>query len=182
MNLVSHITSADIKETFESKYNTEVFGRVAVRAVLLNEKNQVALMHISKFHAYKLPGGGVDDEENLEKAFKREVLEETGYSCEIEGELGFVVEERAPREDLTHVDLKGMIQISFCYLAKAIQFVGVELTDEEAEKGFELVWVDSIDEAIQLIKMSYKDIEDAKFMSLRDEAILQKANAILPKI
>lgn len=179
MKLLSKIDSSDIKKAFESKYNTEVFGRIAVRAVLLNEKNQIALMHIAKFDAYKLPGGGVDDEENLEKAFKREVLEETGYSCEITSELGFVVEERGKRNDRVNFDLDEMIQVSFCYLAKSLEFVGIDLTEEEAEKGFELVWIDSVDKAIELIKKSYKDIEDAKFMCLRDDSILRRVKEIM---
>ena len=174
MNLLGHITSQDIKESFETKYNKDIFGGIAVRAVLLNESSQIGLMHIQKFDAYKLPGGGVDDEENLLKAFEREIVEETGYKSAIINELGFVVEERDSRNDLS-----GMIQISFCYLAKANEFIGVELTEEEAEKGFELIWVESIEKAIDLIKGSYKDVEDAKFMSLRDESILRKAKEIL---
>ncbi len=40
-------------------------NRVAVRAVLFDNDENVALMHVSKEEYYKLPGGGVEEDEEL---------------------------------------------------------------------------------------------------------------------
>lgn len=174
MKLLSFITPEDLGESFISKYNTSIFGRIAVRAVLLNDKNQIALMHIANYDGYKLPGGGVDDEENIVKAFEREIQEETGYECDIINEIGMTVEKRDGNGNNDE-----MVQVSLCYIAKATKFVGDNLMEDEKESGFELVWIDTVDEALDLIKSSYKDVEDAKFMSLRDESILIKAKELM---
>ncbi len=50
----------------------------AVRAVILKD-NELFLMHLKSSNTYVLPGGSVDEDENLETALRREVLEETGY-------------------------------------------------------------------------------------------------------
>ena len=40
---------------------------------------KLCILHYEKTHRYTLPGGGVEENESLEDAIKREVLEETGY-------------------------------------------------------------------------------------------------------
>jgi ADP-ribose pyrophosphatase YjhB (NUDIX family) len=170
MKLLSFITPEDLKPQFESKYNTEVFGRIAARGVLINEKKEIGLMYIAKFDSYKLPGGGVDDEENIVKALEREMIEETGYKTEIIQELGMTVERRSGDEEKGEI-----VQVSLNYLVKPLELVGVNLTEKEKDEGFKLTWVENIDKAIELIRNSYKNIEDLRYISLRDESILIKA-------
>ena len=45
-------------------------------------------MYAEKFGLYSLPGGGIDDGEDVLTALKREILEETGCTCGSIAELG----------------------------------------------------------------------------------------------
>ena len=70
--------------------------RVIARAVLLNEKNEVALNKLydddmfGHRDYYETPGGGKKVNETIRQACLRELLEETGYEVEIIKELGMV--------------------------------------------------------------------------------------------
>lgn len=107
--------------------------RVAARAVLLDEKGLMALLHIRKWGAYTLPGGGVEADETLEDALVRELREETGCQAVIQRPLGCVRENRS-QHDFT--------QESYYYLA----FVkgekdALQLTPGEIEEGTEVIWL-----------------------------------------
>ena len=142
--------------------------RRAARAVLTNDIGQVAMMHFSKTGSYKLPGGGIDEGESIEAALRREVREETGYEITDIRELGVVEEDRY---------YCGMHQISYCFTARAGQFVGTELTEKEAARGMELVWMNSIEEAIAAVESNSITEDDDRIghemMKLREVAILR---------
>lgn len=150
------------------------FIRVAARAVLLNDKNQIAVMYFTNTGSYKLPGGGVDEGEEIETALRREVREETGYEITDIQPIGRVEEDRY---------YYGMHQTSWCFTARATEFTGVELTPKEAKRGMTLQWVDSFDEAIAKVESSSQVDEDASpigliMMKLRDVAILRQAQKL----
>lgn len=111
--------------------------RVAVRAVVLNDNNEIALINFASTNTSKLPGGGVDEGEVLEAALKREIMEEIGYEiAEIVGEIGMVDESRY------HSNLH---QISYCYIVRVGRFIGTNPTVGEREKGIETKWFPDID-------------------------------------
>jgi 8-oxo-dGTP diphosphatase len=97
-------------------------------AVILGDRNQVAVMHTAQ--GYFLPGGGADPGESPEATLQREILEECGYAVEIVRQLGFAVE---------YVFAKGegfvAKQCTF-FLAK----LGTRLT-QPAEDDHQLVWL-----------------------------------------
>lgn len=66
-------------ESFEKNYKL----RKAARAVILNEKGQIAYQFLTRPHLHKLPGGGVDAGETIEEGLRREVREEVGYTNRI---------------------------------------------------------------------------------------------------
>lgn len=144
--------------------------RQAMRAVLLNNKGQVALMHIGRHNIYKLPGGGVDEGESLEQAFIREMLEETGCHAEIRQELGITIEQR---------DQWKMFQVSYSFLANATKVQDISLTEEELEEQFSIVWVDDIDKAIELVSDNQPTQYDQRYMSRRDLEILKEAKSAI---
>ena len=60
--------------------------RKTVRAIVVNDKNEIALLHIKgkdrfgdRDH-YETPGGGIQDNESPLDALKREINEEIGYT------------------------------------------------------------------------------------------------------
>ena len=66
--------------------------RIAVRAVIMHE-NQITLAYLQKNHEFKFPGGGVEINETLEDALKREVKEEIGARVKsIKCKIGVVAE------------------------------------------------------------------------------------------
>lgn len=89
-----HIARTVIKETsdkdFDPEYNLQInredyHVRKAARGIV-SHNGKIALLHVTKYNYHKLPGGGVEEGEMYEEAFKREVLEETGCECIVEDE------------------------------------------------------------------------------------------------
>ena len=71
------ITDSFVFRQGEPQYISRI-SRYGARGILLNAKKQVALMYMRNKGLYKLPGGGIDENETKEEAFTREVKEETG--------------------------------------------------------------------------------------------------------
>lgn len=161
-------------DVFPGAANQDPVGfahRVAARAVVLDNKGRVALLHVARDNYYKLPGGGVEPDEDLALALERELLEEIGCRAEIVAEIGTVIEYR---------DEWQMIQTSYCYLARQIGEQGsTALTEYEQERGFKTVWAANIDEAIRLLEGCKPADYGGNFMRRRDEAVLRAAKTLL---
>jgi len=141
--------------------------RKAARAVVFDENKSIALLHATKNHYYKLPGGGIETGEDNEIALKRECLEEIGCNVEIIGELGSTIEYRK------QFNLK---QTSYCYIAKLVGEKGIpSLEQDEIEEGFETVWLPPED-ALNKVKESKPTIYEGPYMVSRDTALLEEFN------
>lgn len=57
--------------------------RNGARGIVIRQDGKIAIFYKSNKKQYKLPGGGIENNETPEIAFKREVLEETGCNVEI---------------------------------------------------------------------------------------------------
>lgn len=147
----------------------EYVSRHASRGVLINNELQVAMMEMTMLKLYKLPGGGVEEGEDNEGAFLREIREETGFDAIIIRELGYIDE---------HKNRNDFMQRSFCYIAKAVDLPGdVSLTESEIHLGMQVKWMqikDAINHMINLVN----NCEDysANFMLKRDLIILDEAD------
>lgn len=143
--------------------------RGAARAVLLDDSGQVYLLNVSKHGYHKLPGGGIDDGEDIKQALERELMEEVGCKAEIQAELGTVIEYR-------NYDDGGLEQTSYCYLAKQVgEQVASALEEGELAEGMFEVKGKSIDDAIALLSQDKPDNLEGKFIQKRDLAFLQAA-------
>lgn len=142
--------------------------RYAVRAVIFDENGCVPLLHAGVRDYYKLPGGGVDDNEDLHTALKRELEEEIGSRAKIVHELGKVLEWK---------DSECLKQVSFCYMATLQGDKGIpRFTENELAEGFEVVWATDIKQALSLVEMAVdRDDIEVSFMTTRDSAILRTA-------
>jgi len=89
--LFNEIYYRDNKEFIDLE-NGNIIFRNAVRAVIIN-KNNLLMAHLEKTNVYKFPGGGKNDNETIEEALKREVLEEVGYNVKnIYEKIGKIIE------------------------------------------------------------------------------------------
>lgn len=144
--------------------------RRAARGILV-WGNKIALLNVTKHHYHKLPGGGIEDGETNEEAFKREILEEAGAKCEIKDYAGVTIEYREEEK---------LLQISHVFLAEVIGEPGeVKFERNEQDEGFKLEWipVERIQEVLNQDKPS--NYEGSKFICRRDEAIINFYNKCL---
>jgi 8-oxo-dGTP pyrophosphatase MutT (NUDIX family) len=171
MELLRTISEKEIYPDYDSKGGENKY-RKAVRAIVFDDENKVALINVSKHDYYKLPGGGAESFESDQEALNRECLEEIGCKAKITQEVGRVFE---------HRDKINSDQESFCYIAKIDGAKGrPKLEPGELEDGFKALWV-SIDEAIKLVKNSKPGpgTYDGRFIIVRDEIFLRKAKEII---
>lgn len=146
-------------------------SRKASRGVVLDEKDEVYLLHVTTHNYHKLPGGGIDEGEDKVKAMKRECLEEIGCSIKDIAELGEIVEYR---------DQFKLVQTSYCYLArKTGKQVATSLEEGEITEGHDEVKAKNIKEAIEILEKDRPNNYEGKFIRKRDLAIL-KAASVLP--
>lgn len=171
MNLIGKISDIDIGEEEIVCENPNT--RTAVRVILINDDNKIAILHKKNKNEYKLVGGGVDEGESYEEALKRETLEESGCKIEILSELGYIEEYRGK------MNFK---QFSYVYVAKVIEDTKVlHLTQKEIDEGSEICWFKPI-EALQKISECYDKVKASEYSSVystkiiikRDMFILQK--------
>ena len=111
------------------------------RAVVFDNENKIAILYVEAFDFPKLPGGGVEEGEDLEQTLRRECLEEIGCEIEIIQEIGEVIEYR---------EEKKMLQNAFCFLARVVGEKGVShFTETEIKQGVEIKWL-PIDEVLKM--------------------------------
>lgn len=165
MKLIREITEKDItnKETYEEiSYKI----RKASRAVVFNEENKIAILNVSNDNYHKLPGGGIERDEDIITALRRELIEEVGVEVDVLDELGMIIEYR---------DNFKQLQISYCYLCKVVgEYQETSFTEEEKNNGFILEWV-SLNEAISILEKDNPEKYMGKFIRERDLEFLKNA-------
>jgi 8-oxo-dGTP diphosphatase len=169
MKLLLTIKEQDIEPQAPVVDTSNFKEREAARAVLLDSDGQVYLLNVSRHGYHKLPGGGVDEGEEIKQALEREILEEVGCNTEIVAELGMIVEFRDYEDG-------GLKQTSYCYLAKQVgEQIDSALEEGELEEGMFEVKSKSIDEAITLLSNDKPDNLEGKFIQRRDITFLKAA-------
>lgn len=146
--------------------------RKAVRTILFNEEGKIAILHKKNKNEYKLIGGGIEDNETIEEALRREVSEEAGCKIKDIVELGYVKELRT---------INNFMQISYIFISKVEKNKNeLNLTKQEKEEGAELCWflpeiaLKHIKECYdKLIPSKYSNLYNSKMVIKRDELILE---------
>ena len=151
------------KEILGTEGFSDAKPRITARAIVKTRDERYALMYARKYDLYSLPGGGVEGEEAVTEALKREVFEETGCSCDSIEPLGYVEENRA------HCDYT---QISYYYVVTTdCNDLAPSLTEAEAGNGTEVGWY-SLEEVYDRIAGACHTTNQRKFLQARDLAAL----------
>ena len=143
--------------------------RQAARAIIFDGP-KVALIHVRNDGYYMLPGGGVEDGEGIPAALAREVYEELGCDVVVGVEVGKII---------TYLDRWKNKQVDYCFTARFVPLnVPRELTDFEAEAGYDIVWAADLDEAIELVRRAKPIARDGFMIQERDATFLESVKAM----
>ncbi len=139
--------------------------RLTARAIVKNLDGLYAVMYADKFKLHSLPGGGVENGEDVLTALRREVNEETGCVCDEVRELGIVTENRASLD---------YTQINYYYVVTTTHAPGENhLTEAEQANRTVVKWC-PFDEMVRLIQGQEFDRVQGKYLKARDVAALQE--------
>ncbi|MDQ1300067.1 MAG: 8-oxo-dGTP diphosphatase [Patescibacteria group bacterium] len=153
---------SDVAATFKT--------RTAARAVILDSEGNIAMLAVTKDGYHKLPGGGVDEGEDLSTALARECMEEVGCEIRVLEEIGTVLE---IRKNFC------LVQDSHAWLAKLEGEKGTpDFTESELSRGFEIRWM-PITEAKRLLNEERSDDYESQYIVIRDLAILEEAERLI---
>lgn len=173
MKKIATLHEKDIYPGKQPVKNIEYADRITGKAIVLDVENNIALVGNKLNEFLLLPGGGVDDGENIQTGIIRECMEETGFAINILDEVGCVDDYR-PR-DKKHC-------ISYCYTARVVgNKVETNHTENETEIGMYTKWV-TLDEAFGIFKKQKIELESGKvafyntgFNIIRDLLFLEEA-------
>lgn len=140
---VSRITDENVGQDSTGEDPSNFEEKEGARAILTNEKGQIALIHAVNKGWYKLPGGGREKDELIYQCLERELLEETGYKVKDIEPLGVEINVRSQWR---------MIGKAFLFACKTDKFIGKQPMADEIEDGDTLEWFDSFDEAIRALE------------------------------
>jgi len=151
-------------------------NRIAVRAVIING-NSITMAYLKKNNEYKFPGGGVNQNETMEEALKREIKEEIGASLKlIKRKLGIVTEYDKQDEDKNE------------YFRMESHYYEVEIDSEireqeldEYEKELEYVMkVVNIEDALNTNRNTMNEVTKYKTKWIKRETlVLEKIKEIV---
>lgn len=147
-------------------------SRITARAIVKNQDGLYAVMYADKFKLHSLPGGGVEDGEDVLTTLRREVYEETGCVCDEIQELGIVSENRASLD---------YTQINHYFVVTTTHTPGENhLTELELDSRTVVKWV-VFDELVRLINDQKFDRVQAKYLKARDVVALREYAKVFTK-
>ncbi len=146
------------------------FLRLATRAIVVRN-GKILMLYTARYDDYSLPGGGVDDGEDIIVGLMRELQEETGAQ-NIRNIIPFGVYEEfrpwyKPEYDTVHMR-------SYCYFCDIDEELGeTQFESYEVTNGMKPVWL-SIDDAIAHNEHTLAN-SDKKGLSVERELFLLRA-------
>lgn len=159
-----------IKNIIDAHDDCGEFSERVVGKCILLRNNTIALTANDVHDFNLLPGGGINKEEDLYSGVKRECEEETGFKINIIKSLGTTSDFRKRRCKK---------YITTCVVAEAAEYVGEKLTNEEADIGFEIIWLEKekilplMEEQVKLVQENNVEFYNTKFNIVRDYLFLK---------
>ncbi|MBY8035369.1 NUDIX domain-containing protein [Vibrio fluvialis] len=141
-----------------------ILQRKAARAIVLDGED-ILMRYTERYHDYTLPGGGVDEGEDILQGMVRELEEETGaQNIHNIKPFGLYEEFRPWYKD----DADVMHMVSYCFTCKIDRELGD--TNYEIKNGMKPVWI-NIRDAITHNELTMAESEK-KGMSIERETFL----------
>ncbi|MCU4676039.1 NUDIX domain-containing protein [Catenovulum sp. 2E275] len=147
----------------------KLFKRRATRAIVLKGES-ILMLYTQRYHDYSLPGGGLDEGEDMIAGFCRELAEETGAQNIRNIQPFGLYEEYRPwhKPEFDSVNM-----LSYCFSCEIDdELAATQLEDYEIKNGMRPVWMNiyqAIEHNEQTIKNSSK-----KGLSIERETFLLK--------
>ncbi len=169
MKLLGILNPENVTEDEVAKYPV----RNSARAIVCDREGNIGILNVTKRNYHKLPGGGIEEGEDVFSALKRECKEELGCDIKVRGEVGQIIEYRK---------IFQLTQNSFCYLANLVGEKGEpSLTQEEIENGFKVQWF-PIEEVMSVLASDQpQNDEGSLYIVPRDRIFLEAAKEQLAK-
>lgn len=144
-----------------------ILQRKAARAIVLDGED-ILMLYTERYHDYTLPGGGVDEGEDILQGMVRELEEETGaQNIHNIKPFGLYEEFRPWYKD----DADVMHMVSYCFTCKIDRELGdTNYEDYEIKNGMKPVWINICD-AITHNELTMAESEK-KGMSIERETFL----------
>jgi ADP-ribose pyrophosphatase YjhB (NUDIX family) len=173
---MTHLAQLKDKDIFPDKEVAEVLEwvpRTTVKIVIKNSEGKVALVTNPIHNCFLLPGGGVDDGEEIFAAADRESREEAQCAITSMIALGTIEEFRA--RDKKHYETHGVF-------AEVLEKITDDLrTDEEKKNELTVVWLTK-DEVVKkfaeqetLLRAGKIDFYNTAFNIVRDHLFFTEA-------
>lgn len=145
-----------LTEFYDDEYENNGFisSRVTARALLFNDRGEMALIHIKGQDSFgvrdhfETPGGGVEKNENYQEALVREIQEEVGVNATINDYLGLVI---------NRYNLINVITAHHFFVASVAEKSVKNLTEHEAELFAEVVWMKP-EKWVEVLKKPVSDV------------------------
>jgi len=150
----------------------KIISRNAVRAIILKE-NTVLMVFLGKTNEFKFPGGGIEGNETIEEALKREVLEEVGYNViKIGKKIGIITEYGIALDDKNNI----FKMVSEYYIVNIdYNQINQKLDNYEKELLFKPCWAE-IEEAYKTNKVIIDNKCDSTPWIKRETRVLEILN------
>ncbi|EKO3416020.1 NUDIX hydrolase [Vibrio fluvialis] len=144
-----------------------ILQRKAARSIVLDGED-ILMLYTERYHDYTLPGGGVDEGEDILQGMVRELEEETGaQNIHNIKPFGLYEEFRPWYKD----DADVMHMVSYCFTCKIDRELGdTNYEDYEIKNGMKPVWI-NIRDAITHNELTMAESEK-KGMSIERETFL----------
>jgi len=128
-----------IHPSIDSIDSKSFWERPATRGIIV-KNNEILLLYTERYDDFSLPGGGVDDGEDIIEGLKRELSEETGAQ-NIREVIPFGKYEEYRQCTRTEFDL--VFITSYCYLCKIDDELGATKYESyEKKNGMTPRWID----------------------------------------
>lgn len=141
MNLLQTFNEEHVTEEELQQFRT----RRAIRGIIFDNDNNVALLSVNNGAYYQLPGGGVEDTETYPEGVIRECKEETGCDVTVLQYIGTILEYRKQRKQCNE---------SWGYTVRVVGEKGAPILvgdENEDEKNSTVLWT-SLTQAIELME------------------------------